>query len=175
MNSPSSSPPPYFLTLLICFLLWLLMTASLAVDELFTGLLLAALVSWISASKLSILDGLRLYPGMFLALAKYLVYFFKALVIANFDLAARILSKQIDIQPELVEIETTMQSDLGKLFLANSITLTPGTLSVDVIDERILVHWIDSSKATIHGHADTRAATHAIVEQFEDYLKGFVK
>jgi len=91
--------PPYFLTFVICYLLWLLLTASFALDELLTVSIIAIVVSWLSAPKLQILNGLKIYPGMFLALVRYLIYFFQALVKANFDLAKRVISKEIKIQP----------------------------------------------------------------------------
>jgi len=161
---------PYVLTFIICWLLWLLLTASIAKDELFSGAVVSLLVSLIAAPKMQILHGLRLHLGFFLGLLKYLLYFFVALIRANFDLAKRILSKEIKINPGIVEIKTTMQSDLGKLFLANSITLTPGTLTVDVIDDRMLVHWIDCPDID-----DIEASTRVIVAKFEKYLKEFVK
>ena len=105
-----------------------------------------------------------------MALLRYLLYFFYALLKANFDLAKRVLSPDMKIHPRMVEINTTMQSDLGKLFLANSITLTPGTLTVDVYDNRMLVHWIDCPE-----HLDIEATTKAVVNKFEKYLKGFVR
>ena len=162
--------PPYLVTFVICFLLWLLFTASFATEKVINGVVISLVVSWISAPRMMILHGLNIHPGMFWALFKYLVYFFKALIKANFDLARRVLSRDIDIHPDFVEIETTMQSDLGKLFLANSITLTPGTLSVDLINDKIIVHWIDCPE-----DQDMQSSTAAIVDKFEDYLKGFVR
>jgi multicomponent Na+:H+ antiporter subunit E len=162
--------PPYILTFIICWLLWLLLTASFAKDELITGLLASLVVSLIAAPKMQILHGLRLHLGFFLGLFKYLLYFFVALIKANLDLAKRVLSKEIKINPGIVEIKTTMQSDLGKLFLANSITLTPGTLTVDVTDGRMLVHWIDCPDIE-----NIQASTKTIVANFEKYLKEFVK
>ena len=161
---------PYFVTFLISLLLWLLLTASFAVDELISGVLISLVISLISAPKMKILNGLRFHFGFLWGLLKYLAYFFMALIKANFDLARRVLSKDMKIHPAVVEIETTMQSNLGKLFLANSITLTPGTLTVDVFDDRMLVHWIDCPR-----HKDLQATTQAIVNRFEDYLKGFVQ
>ena len=161
---------PYLFTFLVCFLLWLLLTGSLDPAELLTGLFISAVVSIISAQRLSILNGVRFSPKSFIALFQYLGYFFKALFIANIDLARRILSPDLPINPGMVEVETTMQSDLGKLLLANSITLTPGTLSVDVYDNRILVHWINCESET-----DIEAATKEVANQFESYIKGFLK
>ena len=63
-----------------------------------------------------------------------------------------------------------MKSDLVKLILANRITLTPGNLSVDVLDDRILIHWIDCPEGT-----DLAKATQEIAEGFEYRLKGFLK
>ncbi len=160
---------PYVMTFLISLLLWLLLTASFAKDELISGVIIALVISLISAPKMKILNGLRIHIGFLFALLKYLLYFFYALLKANLDLAKRVLSKDMKIHPRMVEIQTTMQSDLGKLFLANSITLTPGTLTVDVYDNRMLVHWIDCPE-----HVDIESITKAVVNKFEEYLKGFV-
>jgi multicomponent Na+:H+ antiporter subunit E len=46
------------------------------------------------------------------------------------------------IRPGIVEVKPDIDSDMGKLILANSITLTPGTLSMDYIDDSLFIHWI---------------------------------
>jgi multicomponent Na+:H+ antiporter subunit E len=168
MSKKASSP--YLFTFLVCFLLWLLLTGSLNRDEVLAGLFISVVVSVIAAKRLSILNGVRFTLKSPVALIQYLGYFFKALFIANIDLAKRILSPDLPINPGMVEVETTMQSDLGKLLLANSITLTPGTLTVDVYDNRLLVHWINCESET-----DIEAATKAVASQFEYYIKGFLK
>ncbi len=165
-----NSSSPYVVTFVICLLLWLLLTASFAADELISGVIISLVVSIISAPKMKILNGLRLHLGFFLGLISYLWYFFMALIKANFDLAKRVVSKDMKLHPDVVEIKTTMRSDLGKLFLANSITLTPGTLTVDVIGDSLLVHWIDVPKNT-----DIKTNTKLVVAKFEKYLKGFLK
>jgi multicomponent Na+:H+ antiporter subunit E len=165
-----NSSSPYVVTFVICFLLWLLLTASFAADELISGVIISLVVSIISAPKMKILNGLRLHLGFFLGLLSYIWYFFVALIKANFDLAKRVVSKDMKLHPDVVEIKTTMRSDLGKLFLANSITLTPGTLTVDVVGDSLLVHWIDVPK-----NSDINTSTQLIVAKFEKYLKGFLK
>ena len=47
------------------------------------------------------------------------------------------------IRPGIVEVKPEIESDMGKLVLANSITLTPGTLSMDQIDDKLYIHWIN--------------------------------
>ncbi len=123
-----------------------------------------------TASRLSILNGLKLTPVSLFNMLRYLGYFLVELIKANFDLAGRILSRHIPINPAIVEVQTTIQSELGRLLLANSITLTPGTLSVDVIEDRILVHWIDCPDKL-----DLEYNTQRIVQGFERHIKGFLK
>lgn len=165
-----SSSPPYIVTFFICCFLWILLTGSFQIDDILAGFVVSLMVSIISAKNLTILNGIILTPYSLVALFRYLGYFLIALVKANLDLAGRILSKEIPLDPEIIEIKTSMQSDLGKLILANSITLTPGTLTVDVIDDRLLIHWIDYPEGM-----SLAAATQTIAEGFEYHLKGFLK
>ena len=84
---------------------------------------------------------------------------------ANLDVARRVISPTIPINPGIVEIKTNLKSDIGRLFLANSITLTPGTLTVDIKDDRLYIHWIDVSSS------DVEVATKEIAGKFEKYLE----
>ncbi|KUK13548.1 MAG: Na+/H+ antiporter subunit E [Synergistetes bacterium] len=71
------------------------------------------------------------------------VPFFIAMAKANIDVAMRVLTGKIN--PGIVRIKTGLKKSMSLTFLANSITLTPGTLSVDVDEESndLYVHWID--------------------------------
>jgi multicomponent Na+:H+ antiporter subunit E len=156
-----------FATLL---LLWLLLTGSLAADEVLAGIAVAALASFISGPYLSIFDGVLYRPMAIVSVFTYLGYFFKQLIIANFDMARRVLSPTLPISPEIVEISTELESDLGQMLLANSITLTPGTLSVDLVGNRILVHWIAAPDGV-----DLQMATREIAAGFEKHISGFLR
>lgn len=160
----------YLVAFVSCFVLWLLLTASFAVDELVAGLLVSAFIPHLAGDRLQILSGLRLTPAAPLHLLRYLGYFLIALVRANVDVARRVLSPRLPLQPALVEVRTGLQSDLGRLLLANSITLTPGTLTVDLSEDRLLVHWIDVTPGT-----DLERATAAIAAGFERHIMGFVR
>ena len=154
----------------LLFALWLLLAGSLDPAELIAGLLVALVVSLISRPHLAIFGGLRLTPGAIPAFFAYLGIFLLALLRANLDMARRILSPSLPLRPELVEVKTELQSPLGRLILANSITLTPGTLTVDVNDDILLIHWIDAPP-----DIDIEGATATIARQFERTLKGFVR
>lgn len=154
----------------VFFLLWLLLTGTLHPQEVVAGLAVALLATLVAGPRLGILGGLRLSPAAPVYVLRYLVHFLIALVKANLDMARRVLSPSLPLNPAVVEVRTGLRSDLGRLLLANSITLTPGTLSVDVQDERILVHWVDCPPG-----ADLHAATQAIAASFERHISGFLK
>lgn len=61
---------------------------------------------------------------------------------ANIDVARRILSPGMNISPRLIEVPTSQKTDLGRVLYANSITLTPGTVSIQVYGNHITVHAI---------------------------------
>jgi len=63
---------------------------------------------------------------------------------ANIDVAGRVLHPDLPIRPGTVAVKVSLKSDIGLTFLANSITLTPGTTSVDIDKEKgiLYVHWI---------------------------------
>lgn len=159
----------YFGLSFIVFILWILLTGSLALEELLIGIVVSIGIS-LATPRSEIFSGFKLSPQAPLALARYLGRFFVALIKANLDMARRVLSPSLPLSPEIVEVQTGLESSLGKLLLANSITLTPGTLTVDVIGDRILVHWVDSSEG-----ADLAKATRYITEGFEQHIKGFLK
>jgi multicomponent Na+:H+ antiporter subunit E len=74
---------------------------------------------------------------------RYLPWIAKEVFLANLDVARRILSfGKPDISPRLFDAPTSQKSDLGRVLYANSITLTPGTVSIRVHGQKILVHAI---------------------------------
>ena len=153
----------------VLFLLWVMLSGTLDPEELTVGLIVA-LGAALATSRMEIFQGIKLTPTAPLALVRYLINFVFALLKANLDMARRILTPSLPLNPEVVEVKTELQSDLGKLLLANSITLTPGTLTVDVKGDRMLIHWVDSRPGR-----DLQQATRAIAAGFEQHIKGFLK
>lgn len=173
MDRPSADPhvsyPHYLFTIAVLILLWVLLAGSLRQDELIAGAVVAVLVTLIAGPRLAVLSGVRLTPLAPLSLLAYLATFLLALIRSNLDMARRVLTPSLPIRPAVVEVETRLRSSLGRMLLANSITLTPGTLSIDIQGDRILVHWIDCPPGT-----DLAAATRAISETFERHIRGFL-
>ena len=69
------------------------------------------------------------------------------IVKAGIDVARRIVDPKMPIDPVLVRVKTSQESELGQVIYANSITLTPGTVSIRVTDNEILVHAVASAMA----------------------------
>ncbi len=85
---------------------------------------------------------------------------------ANIDVAYRVLHPNLPIKPGIVKVKTNLKTDTALTFLANSITLTPGTMSVDIDKDNgfLYIHWINVKDK------DVEAATKMIVEKFEKIL-----
>ncbi len=77
---------------------------------------------------------------------------------ANIDVAKIILSPRMNLSPRMIWVKTTQKSDLGIVIFANSITLTPGTVSVDIEGDEILVHALtqDLADGVLTGDMDGR-------------------
>jgi len=149
--------------------MWLGLTGSVAREELVAGILVALVATILVSDRSPVFAGLRFSPAAPLHLVRYLFVFTIALWRANLDMARRVLSPVLPIRPAVVEVQTDLASDLGRLMLANSITLTPGTLTVDINGDLLLVHWIDCPS-----DVDLSDTTRAIAADFERHLKGFL-
>ena len=79
---------------------------------------------------------------------------------SSLEVARVVLSPSLPIQPEVVELTTSQTSAAGKVILGNSITLSPGTVTIDVHQDRLLVHCLTANSAAglRSGEADRRTA-----------------
>ena len=78
----------------------------------------------------------------------YLPWLFWEILKANYAVIKACLMADLDISPALVKVKTTCRSDLAKVTFANSITLTPGTVTVEVEGDKLLVHALYEASAT---------------------------
>ncbi|HDL86299.1 MAG TPA: Na+/H+ antiporter subunit E [Candidatus Acetothermia bacterium] len=155
----------YLTAFVVSYGVWLALVGTLNWQELLMGGVLSAIVAAFGWRYFSQVGFSRLSVKKLLYLIVYIPVFFWAMIKANFDVAYRVIHPRMPIHPGVVLIKTDLKSDSGKLALANSITLTPGTLTMDVKGNSMLVHWINV-KST-----DTEEATRIISKRFERYLK----
>ncbi|MFH0797419.1 MAG: Na+/H+ antiporter subunit E [Candidatus Omnitrophota bacterium] len=96
----------------------------------------------------------------------YIPIFIYYCIVANLDVAYRVLSPEMPINPGIVKVKTSLKSRVGLTALANSITLTPGTMTVDLSEDGYLyIHWINVQAQ------DVEKASRIIVSQFEKILR----
>jgi multicomponent Na+:H+ antiporter subunit E len=126
-----------FATLL---LFWLMLMGRLTADVLVVGALASLTIALLYPNGLSFFTELRATPEAFVAGLRYFGYFFKELVKSNLRLTAIVLSPSLPVKPGIVKVRTRLKTRMGRLMLANSITLTPGTITVEVEPGRLLVH-----------------------------------
>jgi len=150
---------------LALWVVWMLLTAPWSAQEAIAGTAVALLVAFLPLFPASPLGDLRLTPKAIAYGVAYVFVFIKALVLSNFDVAFRVLHPKLPIDPGIVRVTTKLKTPLGRLLLANSITLTPGTITVEMRGEDIYVHWIKVAAT------DPEGATAVIVGSFEKYLE----
>ncbi len=155
----------WLMCLLAVFVLWLLLFWSLDPWVLGTGAFFALLVG----TRLGDIypDGMEkiIDPRRWLFAAIYLPYYLYYCIQANFDVALRVIHPDVPIRPGIVKVQTARHSEMAKTFLANSITLTPGTLTVDLDDQDLYIHWININTD------DARRRTAEICGRFEPLLR----
>ncbi|MEM9749794.1 MAG: Na+/H+ antiporter subunit E [Pseudomonadota bacterium] len=101
---------------------------------------------------------IQLFPGILW----YWAWLFLQIGKANFAVARAVLSPDVAINPKVFRVEATQKTDVGKATFANSITLTPGTVSVDLHDGEVLVHALTEDLADVDGIAEMGARVCAI-------------
>ncbi|MBU0878513.1 MAG: Na+/H+ antiporter subunit E [Candidatus Omnitrophica bacterium] len=153
---------------LAAFLVWSVLSWVPDFQHLIVGVFVAALVAFLTGdlfvSRPYILKRPRRY---WYFIAHYLPVFLWEMIKANIDVAYRVLHPDLPINPGIVKVKTSLKSDTALTFLANSITLTPGTMSVDIDKDKgvLYIHWINVRTK------DTQGATKIIVQRFEKILK----
>jgi multicomponent Na+:H+ antiporter subunit E len=132
-----------FVCILITFIIWLLLTWPPAWVDLGVGLFFAILVATLFSELYPDHPHALLDPRRWFWAALYIPYFAYHCLKANLDVAYRVLHVDLPIQPGIVKVHTDLESEWSRSFLAASITLTPGTLAVDLDGQDLYIHWIN--------------------------------
>ena len=126
------------------------------------GVLSILLTLWL-AGRLRIIGRDASPYHRILQLLRYAPWLMLQIVKANVAVVARVLDSRHAIDPALVKLRASARSDFGKALFANSITLTPGTVTVDVNGDKVLVHALvrDTAGVASFEAMDRRAAAAA--------------
>ncbi|MGH2378257.1 MAG: Na+/H+ antiporter subunit E [Candidatus Limnocylindria bacterium] len=137
---------------------WLLLSGHYTPLPLALGLASSVVVAWLAARM-----GLTADKGPTRRLARsapYALHLLTGIVRANLDVIRRVLDPRLPVHPTIVELEATQRTDAWRVVYANSITLTPGTISVELSGRRLRVHALtrDAAAALSTGDLDRRVA-----------------
>lgn len=159
----------YITVFILSLIFWLLITFSLSVPNIIVGAVASVICSLIF-TRLFIMNVYKLLqPHRYFWFVIYLAVFIRECIKANLDVAYRVLHPAMPIRPGIVKVKTTLKSDLARTLLANSITMTPGTISVDIIDDYLYIHWIYVRSE------DPEVYTGLITGAFEKYIKRIIE
>ncbi|WP_139904218.1 Na+/H+ antiporter subunit E [Clostridium thermarum] len=166
-------------TFILCFLMWVLFTGAYSnsetsLQEYIGGAVVSLLVAYFSSAFLISEKPFWLFnPKRFGAFLLFCLLYIWELLKANWDVAKRALSPKLNINPGIVKIETELKSDYGLAMLANCITLTPGTITMDIVEENgkcyMYIHWIDVATR------DMKEASDTIKGVFEPWVRRIFK
>lgn len=151
--------------LLLLLGIWMALVWSIHPADVIAGFLISFVIVLLFSDIFPVEIFKMFHPVRMFWFLLYIPVFFWAVIKSNLDVTYRVLHPEIPIRPGIVKVKTTLKSEIAKTFLANSITLTPGTLTVDFIDDNLYVHWINIVSE------DPEVETNIIVKKFEKYLK----
>ena len=154
----------FWLWALLTFL-WIAANSSFALESVASGALISAALTYVFTRKTRVWWGIRFSPSRLYSFILYTGVFAFELVRANINMMRYVYAPRIDIAPGIVKIKTGLKSPIGRLALANSIALTPGSLVLDMKDDTLFIHWLDVQTT------DTDEATRIIAGPFERHLE----
>ncbi|UCF96567.1 MAG: Na+/H+ antiporter subunit E [Spirochaetaceae bacterium] len=144
---------------------WLLFTGTVAAFPLLLGLFFSTIVAFLTYHLfIDVQEVARraLIPRIYLLIG-YLILIVVKVYVASFRIAWKVITG--NITPRIVHFRSRLRSDLARVALANSITLTPGTLTLDLDEDHLVVHWLEAS-TTHSGYA-----ARLIARPFERWLR----
>lgn len=155
----------YILLFLLSLFLWLVLTFNLTFANLIAGMTAALICTLFFGKKYVDHAQKILQPARYFWLLIYVFVFTWECIKANLDVAYRVLHPALPIKPGIVKVPLKVKSDMARTMLATSITMTPGTISVDIVHDDLYVHWIYVSSL------DPVEYTEKIVGRFEKYIE----
>ncbi len=132
----------YVLAFIISFIIWKMLTWNFEPADTMAGALVAVLIAALFGREFPYHPGKAFKIRRYVNFVRFFLVFLKQMFKANFVMAYRVLSPGPPIKPGVVKIPLRLTSPMGRIVLANSITLAPGTFTMDIGKDFLLVHWI---------------------------------
>jgi len=129
---------------LLYFVLWVIFNGQITLEICLFGVVIAALMFAFTCKFMDYsLEKEKNVLRKILGFGKYVIVLVLEIVKANFAVMHMILSEREELEPVLVSFQSDMKTPTGRAFLANAITLTPGTITVALEESEYVVHCLD--------------------------------
>ena len=133
---------------ILLLLFWIILNGKITTEILIFGVVLAAAIFWFMCKFLDYSPKYEMFVAKnFFWILTYFVVLVIEMLKSAIAVYKRVYSKKIEIQPQMVFFDVDVKSEFLRFVLANSITLTPGTITVDVDDNHFCVHALDYTLA----------------------------
>jgi multicomponent Na+:H+ antiporter subunit E len=160
-DSRAFNSSAFLATFVILLALWLVLSGHYDTFHITLGLTCCGLVAFFSHDLLfPVFKWSRTFAVFFRFMA-YLPWLFYQIILANLHVARMVLHPRMPIDPRIIEFDSKLESNLAFTTLGNSITLTPGTITVDIVDGKYFVHALTNKVADdlLSGDMENRVAS----------------
>ena len=133
---------------IILFLIWIIFNGQFNLEIAVFGVMISGLIYWFACRFMGYDPKMDLFLGKrIFQILHYTFVLVKEIIKANFEVIKMIISSRYEIEPAVVRFKTDLKTPFARVLLANSITLTPGTITVSLEDDEYVVHCLDKSLA----------------------------
>lgn len=140
---------------ILFFLVWVIFNGKLTVEIAIFGVVISACMYLFMCKYLefSLKKDIKVFKNAFLGL-RYGIVLIKEIILANISVIGFIYSSKYEFEPVLIKFRTDLESDASKAVLANSITLTPGTITATLEKDEFCVHCLDKEMSEGLDHTE---------------------
>ena len=133
---------------LLFFFVWIVFNGKITAEIVWLGLVVAAFVFWFICKFMDYsIQKEKLFYKKIGSFSAYIYLLIKEIISANMTVFHMILTQREQMEPVLVTFRTNLKTEVARVILANSITLTPGTITVSIEEDELTVHCLDKSLA----------------------------
>lgn len=139
---------------LLLFIFWIILCEKISLEIVILGIIFSFLIAYMNNKVFCFMQLSNFYKLLNVTLyVKYIILLVKEIFIANIQVARVVLNPKMNISPCIVKIKTNLKGDLSKTILANSITLTPGTITASLDGEELTVHCLNEEYGKALSHS----------------------
>jgi len=128
---------------IVIFLFWFALSGMTSINMLFLGLISSLFIAYI-INKMDLIDHeVSFHNFNIIRLISYIFWLIKEIIISSLMVCIYIILPSKRVSPKIIKVKCSQKSEAAKVLYANSITLTPGTVTIDVSDDVFTVHTLD--------------------------------